>query len=492
VTTDTLIALLGSLARLEADLGARLDARTDQVRSELSHLRRSLDETLRTLEAHATARQARPLEDLDAERIRTFVSAGRLDELSSREARYVILSFLEFPSHRLAELLEVRPILRRAFARQTLLRWELSITHPDWESYAEVLEQLSPSESPIDAPLPLRELAGRQGAANAASVLRADTLAEAHRTIVEDWRLQPSWTLTPHALVEWMRRRLSTHEGLSGPVKEFLRSDGEPLRALLLPLPAPIPSTARTTTTLRPTRTALTQGSLVVQIRAVATLLEARFSQRPSIDEATFAAVEPALLRSTFGDPRTVTTSDAWSQVRTLCTQPYDAFLQGLVREDLALFFRHLMRADDRERFWLQYLGSIRRTVCVLDRDAYSALDHKLTGAAEAIRAALARVIRTRSGNVDDTCAFCLFFDNFVMVEFSVVGNAGYLYDRQDFEREFLARMHTAQLESPAALKNRSSAKFRLLHHRGWQDDMALELLKRGVRADRRTGRHAS
>jgi hypothetical protein len=472
-------------------MAARLGTRTDQVCSGLSLLRRSLDATLRSLEAHATVRQTRAVEDLDAERIRRLVFNGDLDELSSREARYVVLSFLQFPAERLAELLEWRPVLRRAFVRQALLRWESSLTRSDWEDYVEVLGRFAPSESPIEAPLSLREIAGQDGARKAAEAVEAETLGEVHRTVVEDWRLQPSWTLTPHVLLEWMRRSLGTRHALSGPVRELFDSEGDVLRALLLPPPAPTVASGRSTSPSSPPRRAVTHGSLLVQIRAVATLLEARFSQRMSLDEATFAALEPALLRSTFGDPRTVTISDAWKQVRTLSTQPYDAFLQGLVREDLALFFRHLMREEDRERFWLRYLGSIRRTLCVLDRDAYSALDHKLTGAPEATRAALARVVRTRSKNLDGTCAFCLFFDDFVMVEFSVVGNAGYLYDRQDFERQFFSRIQGGEFESPASLKDKRVAKFRLVHQRRWQHEMELELRRYGIKSDQRGARYA-
>jgi hypothetical protein len=150
------------------------------------------------------------------------------------------------------------------------------------------------------------------------------------------------------------------------------------------------------------------------------------------------------------------------------------------------------MREDDRERFWLRYLGSIRRTFCVLDPNAYEVLERKLSGASEATRSALGRVVRTRSTPIDASSAFCLFFDDFVMVEFSVVGNAGYLYDRRAFEREFLPTIQDGCLTSPASLKNKQAAAFRLIHRRDWQVEMDMQLLSRNVRSDPRPRRGGS
>jgi hypothetical protein len=470
-------ALLQGVTRHGAALTNNLGVRTGEVRSEFSRLQQALEATLRALEGHATARQVRPIEDLDTERVRRLVSTGELDQLSSREARYVVLSFLDFPAERVAQLLEARPVLRRAFARQALLRWESSLTRSDWDAYIEVFAGWPPSESPIEAPIPLSEIAGSEGASTAAEAVEADTLLEVHRTIVEDWRLQPSWSLTPHVLVEWMRHRVARRRSLNGSVRELLDGNAQELRALLLPgIVSAAPKRQSTD------RVALVHGSPAVQVRAVATLLEARFPQAISLDDTVFGMIEPALLKSTFGDPRAVTTSDGWKRVRVLCTQPYDAFLQGLIREDLALFFRHLMREDDRERFWLKYLGSIRRTVCVLDRDAYWTMDHKLTD--EAARAALGRVVCTRSRHLDGTCAFCLFFDDIVMVEFSIKGNAGFLYDRQVFEQRFSSRFQSGEIDTPASLKGKAAER-RLVHRGQWQPKMELELLQRGIRSDR-------
>lgn len=338
----------------------------------------------------------------------------------------------------------------------------------------------------------LKLMASREGASIAASKVEGSTVGEVRQTIVEDWRLQPSWSLTPHILVAWMHRFAAKPQGLLESARELADSRGVSLRALVLPPPAN-PSTGRGTAPNPATKGPWPLGSALSQVRAVAALLEARFSGSRSLDEATFGMLEPLLLRSTFGDPRAVTVSDGWKEVRKLVERPYDEFFQSLVREDLALFFGHLMRADDRERFWLRYLGSIRRTLCVLDPEGLSILDRKLTGAPESTRAALGRVVQTRWGHTDKACAFCLFFENHVMVEFSVVGNAGYLYERHTFEQVFLPRISHGTLDSPAALKDQRRTKHRLFHGGRWQQVMSEKLLQLGIEADRpaRGGRDA-
>ena len=117
----------------------------------------------------------------------------------------------------------------------------------------------------------------------------------------------------------------------------------------------------------------------------------------------------------------------------------------------------------------------------MLDRDAYWTMDQKLTD--ETARAALGRVVCTRSRNLDGTCAFCLFFDDIVMVEFSIKGNAGYLYDRRAFEQRFSARLQSGEIDTPASLKGKA-AESRLVHRGEWQPKMELALLQRGIRSD--------
>ena len=489
MTPEAVSRLLEAVARGDGNLRSRLGARTEEVCEDFIHLRRSLDAALGRLEAHATVRQLRPVEAVDVGKVQKLVATGRLDGLSRREARYIVLSFSDFSTALLRDLLGLRAELWRTFARQLLLRWEVSMERVDWDDYAGVLAGLPPGQSPVDAPIHVKHLASRTGAKDAVAQLAMSTLTAVYKTLVEGWRLQPSWTVTGHILVEWCRRAGRGRDGgLVSSVRELMDTNGALLRALLLPGPSAqeVQRNARVDGAKKPVATA--KGSTLMHVKTAAVMLRARFSPGEGLDEATFSALEPMFLRSTFGDPRTLTVSKAWSDVRAEVPEAYDAFLQGLVRDDLALFFQHLMREQDRERFWLRYLKSIRRTLCVLSPDGYAHLDRRLAGASETHRAALQRAARTRAADVDGASAFCLFFGEFVMVEFSVRGNAGYLYEGRGFEEEVLAMLRAGGLRSPAALKKleKSGSRGRLVHRQGWQEVMDGALLERGIVPDRR------
>lgn len=121
------------------------------------------------------------------------------------------------------------------------------------------------------------------------------------------------------------------------------------------------------------------------------------------------------------------------SQPRRDCSPAaYQAFLEELIREDLDFFFDRAMKESARKEFWLRYLKSIRRTVCVLDPPAYQNLQRGKAALPVELQAALARALKFHGGVVS---AFCLWFDGFVVVEFSHTGNAAYIYTRDDFEK---------------------------------------------------------
>ena len=61
---------------------------------------------------------------------------------------------------------------------------------------------LPPGQSPVDAPIHVKHLASRTGAKDAVAQLAMSTLTAVYRALVEGWRLQPSWTVTGHILVD--------------------------------------------------------------------------------------------------------------------------------------------------------------------------------------------------------------------------------------------------------------------------------------------------
>ena len=181
------------------------------------------------------------------------------------------------------------------------------------------------------------------------------------------------------------------------------------------------------------------------------------------------------LLRSStsFPDPRT-STSDGWGLVKKVEPQLFEQLMQRLVTADLELFFRHAMKAKDREDFWLTYLGSIRRTVAVLARETRAKLEQALRRQS--------RQDGQKGGVLERTCsvpngrlnAFCLFFDRLVIVEFSDENNAAYVYAKAHFEKTIFSG--GASLQKAEDLKD-SSAAGRIVHRGNWQE-AASELLQ--------------
>lgn len=75
--------------------------------------------------------------------------------------------------------------------------------------------------------------------------------------------------------------------------------------------------------------------------------------------------------------------------------------------------------------------------------------------------------------------AFCLVFDNYVVVEFSKTGNASYLYERAVFDRAILPPSRTRP--TLTQLKSKDVGR-QLVHRPGWEDDFEEALANRGIR----------
>jgi hypothetical protein len=93
------------------------------------------------------------------------------------------------------------------------------------------------------------------------------------------------------------------------------------------------------------------------------------------------------------------------------------------------------------------------------------------------LRSAFERATRLRRGEVS---CFCLYFDGFVVVEFSDVGFAAYFYDREIFER----RVVTGRAGEAADFRKAKLALERLAHVQGWQEKLRRRLRESGVYQD--------
>lgn len=203
---------------------------------------------------------------------------------------------------------------------------------------------------------------------------------------------------------------------------------------------------------------------------------------------AEAAAVDEHLLATLLQDPLGPMAQKAgWLAVEKRAPDAYRALLQRISRSDIEFFFREAESRDARERgqFWLGYLGSVRRTKCFLcrgDRDA-ALVQAQRSDSAEH-RLALNRASRVSSGAVN---AFIMWFDTFVVVEFSRTGHATYVYRPEEFET--LRRIWSkGEIGIPDDLKAAHlDGTLKLSHHAGWQWKFEAALRERGVVRDLRT-----
>lgn len=446
---------------------ARASSRTTRVEQTLRSLGTTLQSILRKLNAREDSAVAPS--GIDVQRVETLLAQGHFDLMDSREARFVARAFLHFAPEGVRKLLLARPHLLRTYVRSMLARWDASVDAPErWRAYANLVSE--GAGDVVAGPVSIRELVSTRGARASARATAAKSLVECLRRLTEEWRYSVSWGVTSCALVAWL------DEASAGDLDAsvgLLVGDPEQqaLRALLLPRP------------LQAGQPVGPRGSEVARATATAVILKSRFPEARSIRRETFARVEPILLDGEFGDPRLVNVSNAWSRVERSVPSAYRAFVESLVREDLAFFFRHAMREKAREKFWLGYVSQIRRTYCVLDPGVFGRLQQQLASAEPSLQGTIRRASRTKARREDGTSAFCLFFDDIVVVEFSVLGNAAYVYKRDFFETHFLPKLVSHSLYTPATLKAPQQAVYRLVHSRAWEMEMFRKLLAMGIRS---------
>jgi len=82
--------------------------------------------------------------------------------------------------------------------------------------------------------------------------------------------------------------------------------------------------------------------------------------------------------------------------------------------------------------------------------------------------------------NRSNVHAFCIFFGEIVVVEFSDTGNAAFVYGRTEFETSFGSRLQTSRIADPGELKRRPYVH-RIVHAVGWQLGAERWLATRGI-----------
>jgi hypothetical protein len=176
------------------------------------------------------------------------------------------------------------------------------------------------------------------------------------------------------------------------------------------------------------------------------------------------------------GDPRLPRNAASWLGVRS---DGRAEFLKWLSLEDIAFFFEHVLPSgsdpNGRKAFWLKYVGQVKRSRPLLCRDDQSRLiNYEIRSGQKGGH--YGRISGT-------TSAFLLDFGELLVIEFSAVGNACYVYDRQGAANVIDDFWRVGSF-SVSELKRKHSAVGRLFHTPGWEMKMARALAQRGIRPE--------
>lgn len=172
-------------------------------------------------------------------------------------------------------------------------------------------------------------------------------------------------------------------------------------------------------------------------------------------------------------DPRLLENSSNWLGIGDSAR---DLVIQWLSAEDIQLFFDHVLptRSDPhgRKRFWMKYKAKVKRS-----RPLLSYLDESRW------HANIATNTKRNFGRMNhncDTSAFLLDFGAVMVVEFSKVGNAVFVYHHRDIPGLSGGFWSNARF-SLRELKQPENCIERIIHTPLWQSNMRTLLAQSGV-----------
>jgi hypothetical protein len=461
-------------------LDAEVTAAAARVRSAFANLRverdrvgSRFDEIAERL-GRATAARDRVTDSELHARVMEAFRTGAFGELSFREQRYAARRFESVTSQGMQEFLATYPGHWQTFVHECFRRWDLLLNGADPAGYARLLCLAPASVRLLHQGGRIQEIASASGPSVVAERLGVTTLALV-RQALERAGWDVSWAFTSMAVATWTWMRSSigaSFDELWSPVTKDLV-----LEAMLLP---PLRNTSKSwfSDQQRPGRVRPTTYG---QALFISSLLRGASNRRARPEYAN--QFTDGLLRSEFGDPRIPPESRGWLELKRVDPELYRRFLEILISEDLEIFFDYAMEDPRRRQFWLGYLSSVRRTACILDGSTYDRIKAQLGGADKKLSGALARARRFKSrGGSASAQAFCLYFDNVVIVEFSETGNAAYVYRRDLFEEKFEAAVQRNLLKDHHKLKDQRSKLDRIIHnHARWEEDTRDALSRFGI-----------
>lgn len=172
-------------------------------------------------------------------------------------------------------------------------------------------------------------------------------------------------------------------------------------------------------------------------------------------------------------DPRVPANGPNWAGISEAAR---DTVIQWLSAEDIQLFFDHVLpHRDDphgRKPFWLRYKGRVKRS-----RPLLSSLDESRW---LANRETKGKRNFGRMAYLCDTSAFLLDFGRVIVIEFSKVGNAVYVYEHRDVP-DIADSFWSQSPFSLSSLKQRDSCIERMTHTSLWKSRMKTLLAQYGI-----------
>jgi len=170
-----------------------------------------------------------------------------------------------------------------------------------------------------------------------------------------------------------------------------------------------------------------------------------------------------------FGDPRA--RKSAWADISP---EAQKRFISWLSEKDLAFFFELIIDHDphNRKNFWMAYVNSVhdsRIVLCEQDQYKHASLLRQQKGQ------------RFSAGKLKNatTSAFILDFGKYVVVEFSRIKNACYIYEKDTFDRTVGGIFQNDFTISK--LKN-EDVKTTQSHYQGWEVALRPVLAELGIR----------
>lgn len=411
-------------------------------------------------------RLVRMRQTLDVPAVLKKLHARDFASLTRRERRAVPGLWREVGPERMAWFLDQSPESLPRLVRQRLRDWSSTEDATSRRAWARLVGQRPLEKSALRWALPIsvEEALGADGPRVLAEHWLSHPLVELVE-MLKNAGLKPGAPYAGHVIARYLRQSIKARKDLSEGL-EFLVD--VPLGQAWMPhnnmddvaISAPLEA-----------RVAVVSAALECWAHGqVAPTVRGRLEERLIIRD------------SVFGDPRLTTLSQGWEAVRKADQAAFDAFLTALIQQDLEFFFERAMHEQDRRKFWLNYLGSIRRTTCWLDAVTYDALQSRFASLPAEQQAAFRRAKRLPRGDVS---AFELSFGRHVAVEFSRTGNATYLYEQEGESTQVLRR---GAIESARDLKGLGST--RLVHAAGWQLRFEQALLDLGIAKDRSVKRN--